>query len=159
MSGAVHDPSAPSAVEVTRSTRVTASPAEVWAALAAFDQISSWAPDVDHSVYTTDRTEGIGAARRVQIGRMALIETVTVWEPHHVLAYTLEGLPPLVRSVTNRWILEPLAGGATVSITTSIDPGNTVKGRIGARILSIPLGRGSRRLLDGLTARLRTATP
>ena len=136
----------------TRSAHVAARPEEVWEVLARFDRISAWAPDVNHSTFTTDRTEGVGTARRVQVGRMALIETVTVWQAGNELAYTIEGLPPLVRSVTNHWRLQPGSGGTQVSLTTTIDPGGTPKGRIGARILGVVLGRAGKGLVAGLVA-------
>jgi hypothetical protein len=137
-----------------RSTTIAATPAEVWATLAAFDRISEWADGVSHSAYTTVATEGVGAARRVQVSaRMALIETVTIWEPDQTLAYTLEGLPPLVESVTNRWDLEPAAGGTLVTLTTIIDPGTGLAGRIGRRGLGIALGRASKMLVGGLASR------
>ena len=121
-------------------------------ALAALDQITTWASDVDHSSYTTASTAGVGAQRRVQIKRMALIETVTVWEPEQELAYSLDGLPIPDPSVTNCWRLEPTAGGTLVTLTSSIDPGSTAKGRVGARILAVVLGRASGRLVSGFAA-------
>jgi len=139
-----------SPVECTRSTTLRGTPAQVWALLAALDRIDAWADGVDHSCYTTRTIEGVGAARRVQVGRMALLETVTVWEPEAALAYTIDGLPPLVRSVTNHWHLEPAAAGTRVSLTTTIDPGPTLRGRIGARVLRLPLGRASAKMLHGL---------
>jgi len=50
---------------VERSITVTASAEAVWDVLAAFDRLSTWAEDVEHSTYLTDQTEGVGSARRV----------------------------------------------------------------------------------------------
>jgi hypothetical protein len=143
----------------TRSVRVAATAAEVWTTLSALDRISDWAGNVDHSTMTTDTVVGIGAARRVQAGRLALIETVTVWEPDHALAYTIDGLPPLVRSVTNRWRLDGVVGGTLVTLTTAIDPGPSVKGRIGSRILGVAMARASRQMLAGLAAQRWSGLP
>jgi carbon monoxide dehydrogenase subunit G len=144
---------------ITRSVRVAATAADVWTTLSALDRISDWADNVDHSTMTTEQIEGVGAARRVQAGRLALIETVTVWEPGHALAYTIDGLPPLVRSVTNRWRLDGVVGGTLVSLTTAIDPGASVKGRIGSRILAAALTRASKQMLAGLAAQPWSGLP
>lgn len=140
-------------VDRIRAAQVAGSPAEVWAALAAFDRISAWADDVDHSALLTDGPPGVGTARRVQVGRMALVETVTTWDPEVELAYTIAGLPPIVRSVENRWSLRAADEGTLVTLTTSIDPGTTPRGRIGSRVLGLALGRASGRLLSGLQRR------
>ena len=146
-------------VLTTRSVRVGATAAEVWATLSALDRISDWADNVDHSTMATEQAGGIGAARRVQAGRLALIETVTVWEPDQALAYTIDGLPPLVRSVTNRWRLDGVVGGTLVSLTTAIDPGPSVRGRVGSRILGVAMARASRQMLAGLTAQRWSGLP
>lgn len=148
-----------STLHTIRSARVMAGPDAVWEVLSALDQISSWAEDVDHSALTTSATGGVGAARRVQVGRLALIETVTIWEPDRELAYTIDGLPPVVRSVVNHWRLEPDGAATLVTLTTSIDPGRTLKGRIGAKVMRLALGRASGRLIDGLAGRRWTPTP
>ena len=94
---------------MTRATRVrdiAASPAEVWDALADFASIADWAPDVDHSCLMSVETGGVGAVRRVQAGRVVLVERVVTWEPALALAYSIDGLPPVVGSVTNTWFVE-----------------------------------------------------
>ncbi len=134
-------------------TVVPAPPDQVWATLAAFDQISRWAPNVDHSAYTTVATSGTGAARRVQAGRTALVETVVEWRPTTSLAYRLDGLPPLARSVVNRWDLEPAPGGGTTATLTSvIDPLAGPRGRVATKVLGAVLTRASKSMLGGLAA-------
>ncbi|HEX2577425.1 MAG TPA: SRPBCC family protein [Aquihabitans sp.] len=130
----------------------SSSPAEVWGALAAFDRIGAWAGGVDHSSSLTASTEGVGAGRRVQVGRTTLIETVAAWVPERELAYTIDGLPPLARSVVNRWRLEPASDGTTVTLTVEVDPGPTPRGRLAARALGLAMRRPTRRLLDDLLA-------
>src|SRR4051812_7154316 len=108
---------------VTRSARLGASPEEVWAVLADFDRISAWADDVDHSSYLTAQTEGVGTARRVQVGRMVLVERILEWDPPRFLAYALEGLPKVVGGATNRWALRADGSGTSVTLTSTVDPG------------------------------------
>jgi hypothetical protein len=134
---------------------VDATPAEVWEVLARFDRLSSWAPDVDHSSYLTGQTEGVGTARRVQVGRMVLVERVTEWEPGDALAYDLEGLPPVVGGATNRWVLRPDGSGTDVTLSATVDPGVKPVGRLAARIVERRLARANDGLLAGLADHLR----
>ncbi|HWJ64838.1 MAG TPA: SRPBCC family protein [Acidimicrobiales bacterium] len=145
-------------VHVQRSRHLPHEPAAIWAVLARFDRIVDWAPKVSHSTSTTDQHEGVGAARRVQVGRQALIETVTIWEPDRTLAYAITGLPPLVAGVTNRWDLNADTDGRTfVTMSSVIDPGPGAKGKVGARVLRLPLGQAGDSMLDGLAAFLDQA--
>jgi uncharacterized protein YndB with AHSA1/START domain len=139
---------------LTRSTVVPAPPDRVWATLARFDEISAWAGNVDHSAYTTVATAGVGTARRVQAGRIAVLETVIEWHPTTTLAYRLEGLPPLARSVVNRWTLDPSPDGmgTTATLTTVIEPLAGPRGRIGTKILGAVLTRAANAMLTGIAA-------
>jgi uncharacterized protein YndB with AHSA1/START domain len=143
----------------TRSARLDASPEEVWAVLADFDRISTWAADVDHSSHLTEQTEGVGTTRRVQVGRTVLVERVTEWEPPHVLAYDLEGLPPVVGGATNRWDLRPDGTGTEVLLTSTVDPGVKPPGRLVAPLLARRLAKASEGMLAGLAAHLRGDHP
>jgi len=138
---------------------VDAPPEEVWAALADFDAISRWAPAVDHSSYLTAQTEGVGTARRVQVGRTVLVERVTEWDPPHVLAYHLEGLPPVVGGATNRWVLQPDGEGTSVTLTSTVDPGDRPAGRLVAPLLARRLTSTSDGLVRALADHLRGARP
>ncbi len=139
-------------VHVHRSRHLPHDAEAVWAVLAGFDRIGEWAPKVTHSVLTTEQSEGVGTARRVQVGRQALIETVTIWEPGRTLAYSIEGLPPIVEGVANRWDLNVDGVGTFVTLTSIIDPGSSPKGKAASRVLRLPLGKASDGMLDGLAA-------
>ena len=89
-----------------KSKKIAAPRAKVWAVLADFPAIVTWAPNVDHSTAATEAREGIGAVRRVQVGRITLIETVVDWQPRELLSYTVEGLPPIAGSIVTTWRLE-----------------------------------------------------
>lgn len=132
-----------------------ASPEQVWDVLARFDRLSTWAPEVDHSSALTERTEGVGAARRVQVGRMVLVERITEWDPPHSLAYALEGLPPVVGGATNHWRLRPDGTGTDVTLSPTVDPGVKPIGRLAARLVERRLARTNDGLLAGLADHLR----
>ena len=87
---------------------MVASAEAVWAVLAAFDRLSTWADDVEHSAYLTEQTEGIGQRPAGAGGTHRAGRAMTEWDPPAALAYALEGLPPVVGGATNRWTLQPM---------------------------------------------------
>ncbi|MEL6980865.1 MAG: SRPBCC family protein, partial [Actinomycetota bacterium] len=114
-----------------------------------------------HSCLMSDQTEGVGTTRRIQVGRTTLVERVIDWVEPSTLAYELDGLPPVVRSVTNRWTIEPDEDGrapgrpaVTVSLTSTIDAGPRPPQQVVARAVGRRLGTASDGLLDGLVAHL-----
>jgi len=131
-------------------TVVRCSADEVWAVLADFGQISRWAPNVDHSSLTTAQTEGVGMVRRVQVGRNALLETVTEWKPNEALAYTIEGLPNFLGVVTNRWEIVPIGSSTSIGLTVNIDAGERPPQKLIANIATRPFGKVVRKMVDGL---------
>lgn len=133
--------------EVTGTIEIGRSRNEVWAALADFGAISSWASNVDHSSMVTAAAEGEGAARRVQVGRNALLERVIDWTPDHTLSYEIEGLPPMVRFASNTWRLRGNGDTTTATLTTAIDVGPRQLQRAIAWIVANAVARASRGLL------------
>ena len=109
---------------VERSVHIPADADEVWAVLADFGDLARWTRPVQHCWLVSDRTEGIGAIRRVQVGRMAMIEEIVTWEPERALGYTINGLPPIVRHATNTWTLALSGGETRVTLTSDIDTGS-----------------------------------
>ncbi len=134
-------------MNVVEKTRIARSPERIWAVLADFGRLSRWAPNVDHSSLLTEQSEGVGAVRRVQLGRNALLERIIEWQAGSGLAYAIEGLPPVVHRVVNAWRLEDAGGTTDVSLTSRIDA-NPVLGWVVGRVLA----RESRKLLGGLKA-------
>jgi len=145
-------------VEIVETASIARSPEEVWAALGDFGAISRWAPNVDHSCLMAEQREGVGAVRRVQVGRNALLERVVAWEPGEMLAYGIEGLPPVVRTVINTWRLESAGVSTTVSLTSAIDCGPRPPQQLVARMVGKGLAKASREMLTGLTAHLEEVT-
>ena len=136
--------------EIQETTTIARSPNDVWATLADFGAIGRWAPNVDHSCLAAQQGDGVGAVRRVQVGRNALLERVAEWEPGHKLAYSIEGLPPVVRSVINTWELEGSGAATTVTLTSRIDTGPRPPQQVVARVFGRVLGKASREMLAGL---------
>jgi hypothetical protein len=144
-------------VTVTNSEHIDASASEVWKQLADFAAIAQWAPNCDHSSWASDIREGLGTVRRVQVGRIAILETVVEWQPDVALGYRLTGLPPQAGNVVNRWSLDPAAdGGTDLTLTTTIDPLPGPPGRIVAKVLSRQMAKANRQMLAGLATACET---
>lgn len=130
---------------------------EVWAVLADFGAIVRWAPNVDHSCLTTEVGDAVGAVRRVQVGRNAILERVVEWAPGESLAYELRGLPPVVQSATNRWTLEGSGARTTATLTSTIDAGSRPPQKAIARVVGRTLAKASRQMLAGLKTHVEAA--
>lgn len=135
---------------VKKSRQIAAKKTKVWGALADFPAIVAWAPNVDHSTAATVAHGGIGAVRRVQSGRVTLLETIVDWQPEDRLAYTLDGLPPIAGSIVTTWQLEERGDSTHVTLTTAIHPRPNPLGRIVARALGRQLAKAARQMLAGL---------
>ena len=146
---------------VSRARTVAAAPDEVWKVLADFGAISAWARNVDHSCLLEHPAAGVavGTARRVQVGRNALVERIVEITPPTALEYRIEGLPPRLGRLTNRWTLAPDGPGRTrVTLTSAARaaPGplaglaeNTI-----CRMVCRMMSRQSDAMLAGLAARV-----
>jgi hypothetical protein len=107
----------------------------------------------------TDPPFAVGSARRAQVGRLTLVETVTEFVEGSALAYTLEGLPPFVAAATNRWTLEPAGPGrTTVTLTADLRPGPKPPMRLATAVAARVVGRGNGKLLDALQAAITSTT-
>ena len=141
--------------DIDRNRRITADPQAVWDVLADFGSISSWADNIDHSCILNQGREPIGTTRRVQIGRNALVETITEFDTTRALAYDVEGLPKHVRRFNNRWSLRPVAyGGTLVTLTSTVEIGSGPIRKLAERAVCRVQVRQSDIMLAGLANRL-----
>lgn len=144
---------------LSRRARLLPAPVdEVWCTLAAFGGISTWAPNVDHSRSLGPFNGGVGAARRVQVGRLGLIETVTTWDPPCRLAYQVAGLPPQLGCVTYEWNLVSDQSQTKVTVITTVQAGRSLPHRLVAWLAVRRLAATSEQLLTGLSNH-RSSTP
>ncbi|WP_419847923.1 SRPBCC family protein [Candidatus Poriferisocius sp.] len=143
--------------ETTRTAIVAADADAVWEVLGDFGAISKWAPNVDHSCLMSEQTEGVGAVRRVQVGRSSLVERVMEWTPGLALAYSIEGLPPVIHTVVNTWSLMEMGSGTRVSLTSRVNAGPRPPQQLIARIAAQRLARASEIMLAGLERHLAMA--
>ncbi|WP_448509550.1 SRPBCC family protein [Mycolicibacterium thermoresistibile] len=139
--------------EISRSRTIAADAQQIWAVLAEFGALSSWADKVDHSCILTTGPHGglIGTTRRVQIGRTTLVERVIEVDPPRALSYRICGLP--LRGVVNRWALAPVDGATVVTLTSTVDSGAGMLRRVGAALSARMLAQQSAALLDDLADR------
>jgi len=147
-------------ITVQRARTISAHLTRVWDVLADFDRLAVWADNADHTSWLDDpRPDGemVGRARRVQAGRMVLVERITVWEPPARLSYTLAGLPPVVKSAVNEWRLDadPTDAERTVvTLASHVDCGPRPPQQLIARIVGRRLAGASDTMLKGLTEHL-----
>jgi Polyketide cyclase / dehydrase and lipid transport len=151
----VHAAYGEAVADIDRSRTIVADPHAVWDVLADFGSISSWADNVDHSCILVQGSEPVGTTRRVQIGRNALVETITEFDPLRVIAYDVDGLPKRVRRFTNRWSLRPAGQGTTiVTLTSTVEIGSGAVRELAERALCRVQIRQSDIMLAGLAHRL-----
>ncbi len=146
--------------DIQRTRIIAARVQEVWDVLADFGAIVLWADNVDHSCILTSGAGGIpiGTTRRVQVKRDTLVERIIEFDPPHVLAYDIEGLPRLLRRVTNRWTLAAGAGDSTVvTLTSTVEIGPRPPQRLAERVVCRVVARQSDSMLAGLANRLENA--
>jgi hypothetical protein len=146
--------------DIQRTRIIAARGQEVWDVLADFGAIGSWADNVDHSCILSSGDGGapLGTTRRVQVKRDTLVERIVEFDPPHVLAYDIEGLPRLLRRVTNRWTLAASAGDASVvTLTSTVEIGRRPPQKLAERVLCRVVARQSDSMLAGLANRLENA--
>ena len=144
--------------DIDRNRRIAADPQAVWDVLADFGSISSWADNVDHSCILTQGSEPIGTTRRVQIGRNALVETITEFDTTRTLAYDVDGLPKRVHRFNNRWSLRPVGYGRTVvTLTSTVEIGSGPMHKLAERAVCRVQVRQSDIMLAGLADRLENS--
>lgn len=139
---------------VQRSATIDATPDDIWSVLSDFGAISRWAPNVDHSCLLSEQVDGVGTARRIQTDRSTIVETVDTWVPGSTLAYSITGLPPVIKSVTNSWRLDPQGNTTRVTLTTEIDAGPRPPQQLVAKLVGKRFASASDQMIAGLTARL-----
>lgn len=140
--------------EIARSRTIAAEPKEVWDVLADFGSISSWTDNVDHSCILNHGSEPVGTTRRVQIGRNALVERITEFDPTWALAYDVEGLPKRLHRFNNRWTLRRVQEGNTVvTLTSTVEIGSGPLQRLAERVVCRVQVRRSDVMLAGLAKR------
>lgn len=141
---------------MSRTRVVAAPPPVVWQILADFGSISSWASNVDHSCLLEHGADGIavGTSRRVQVGRNALVERISEVTPPSTLGYEIEGLPPRLGRLSNRWTLAPAGPGTTeVTLTSTVQAGSGPLARLAEKAVCRMMSRQSELMLSGLAAR------
>ncbi|WP_407665047.1 SRPBCC family protein [Mycolicibacterium monacense] len=130
--------------QISRRRTMRADPQQVWEMLADFGAIGQWLDGVDHSCILTTNADGpVGTARRVQMGRMTLVETITEFDAPTTLAYDIVGLPRWLRHFNNRWTLRADGSATAVTLTTTVDLGPGRTRELAARLVCLLLSKMS----------------
>lgn len=141
---------------ISRSRSIAAQPQAIWDVLSDFGAISSWASDVDHSALLNHGPDGdpLGTTRRVQLGRNAVVERIKEFTAPTAIAYDVEGLPPIMGKLANRWTLRPAGDVTEVTLTSTVDLGNNPLASAAEWVALRGIARTSDSLLDGLAHRM-----
>jgi hypothetical protein len=140
--------------EIDRRRTIAADPKTVWAVLADFGAISSWADNIDHSCILNHASAPVGTTRRVQIGRNVLVEQITEYDDMRSLAYDVAGLPRRLRRFNNRWSLRPGNDGTVVTLTSTVEIGSGPIQKLAEQAVCRVQIRQSDVMLAGLAHRL-----
>jgi hypothetical protein len=90
----------------------------------------------------------------VQVGRNALVERISEFEPPVSLAYAIEGLPRRLGRLANRWTLRPVGGSTEVTLTSSADLGSGPLAAAAERVIARVVAGKSTSMLAGLARRV-----
>lgn len=139
-----------------RSRTIPAEAQPIWDVLADFGAISSWADIVDHSCLLSPAAQGVGvgATRRIQLGRNVVVERITDFDPPHTLAYDIDGLPRQIHRLNNRWTLQSVAGGTAVTLSTTVGIGHNRLQHLAENAVARFTAKQLDALLDALSRRM-----
>ena len=138
-------------------TTIRAPSDAVWEVLGDFGTEHRWTKSLDHCVRDTDVVR-VGTIRTCTLpkplmGRTAVREELTEYEPGSALAYRLEGSAGPFASASSRWSTTPASGSGTI-VTVE---GFLTAGSRAAEILVWPLARPMlRRLTRRVVGELET---
>jgi uncharacterized protein YndB with AHSA1/START domain len=104
-------------VRIERRIELAAPPDEVFKVLVDHGGWPRWFKGMRRSV-VDGAAEGVGALRSVSVGLTRVRERFLVWHPDRRLTFAIvsASLPGLSAMVED-WVLEPAAGGSTLTIT------------------------------------------
>jgi Polyketide cyclase / dehydrase and lipid transport len=138
---------------ISRVRTIAAEPQVIWAVLADFGSVSTWAAFVDHSclLESTPEDGPLGLVRRIQLGRNTVLERIVEFDAPRALSYDIEGMPRLVRRLHSRWELQATTGGCTeVMLTTTVDIGPRLPQRLAERVMCRLAAKQCHELIAGL---------
>ena len=135
---------------VQTNITVRANRQAVWALLAQFDDVHTWAPGVLKSHGIGQSKLGVGHGRHCELkGFGGIDETITQWLPNEKLVYSVSDVGPL-KNGSSRWELRQLNEQQTeLAISLSFELRFGVLGRLMFHLMMKPKLQAS---LDGAAA-------
>lgn len=141
--------------EISRRRTIAAPQQDVWDVLAEYGALAEWVDGADHSSILRNGDDGlVGTSRRVQMGRNALVETITVADEPRTIGYDIAGLPGVLGRLHNQWTLRPAADTTEVTLTSTVSPVRGPLGPVVAAVVTRVMAKQSDAMLDGLARRL-----
>lgn len=135
-------------LQINTSIEIDAPAIDVWRKLAKLDDVQNWVEGVEKSYYSSEQTEGVGAARTCEVrGFGTLQKKIVQWEDGQSLTYAVEGMPSVVRTAQSAWQVQAITPFQTrVSIQSSVE---TNYGLFGALMAKTMMKPRMTRLLEG----------
>jgi uncharacterized protein YndB with AHSA1/START domain len=99
-------------VKISASREIVASPDEIFDALADDESWPKWFPKMTKAERYGEIDEGVGACRRVSVGRVKVDEEFIEWVPGKTWGFTaldITGAPPLLDSMNERVSIQQLS--------------------------------------------------
>jgi len=132
----------------------------IWQVLSDFNNVSTWAPAVTHSIGLNDKNNQVGAGRLCTITGFGTIEeTITQWQDKNSFTYTVSDIGPLTKTVSH-WLLQSASENCT---TVSIEFNYLLKFSIFGKLLHKlimrnKLEKGIKDTLSALEKRVKDGT-
>jgi hypothetical protein len=129
------------------SVCIEAPPHEVWARLAALEQIKLWSEAVLDARCDGERSQGVGAQRSCDlIGGMTIKERWVEWDEGRSFKYEGEGIP-LIRHASNRWSVRPEGDRTLLTSEAEVVLKGGLVGRLLEPLLAPPVRRAGSKTL------------
>ncbi len=132
-------------IQVLERANIEAPVEAVWRILSELDGLERYVQAIKSSKYASAQKEGVGTTRVCEIeGFGKIAEKIVEWEDGKWFRYEVEGMPAIVRSLSNRWEVLEDGDRSIVVSTVEID---TKYGAIGRLVETLVL---KKRFTDGL---------
>ena len=132
--------------------RLDSSPAQVWAVLADYPNISSWNSGVTKSYSTSEESSGVGAQRHCDLAPLGgLEETIREWVPEERLAISIDKASKVpIKHGLATFTMAPDGEGTSFSLNYDYTAkGGPVAGLVG-RMMRGQLEKGFNGFIDDL---------
>ena len=127
-------------MQITEIIEINAPVQTVWEEIAKLDQVQHYVTSVTRSQYSSEARTGIGAQRTCDVqGFGTLVETIVDWRDGERLAYTVDGMPSIIKNAKSEWrVRAKNPSQTTVTVTSTMETRYGVLGSVLERLALEP---------------------